>query len=344
MPGTKRAIASLILLANVLLGGDSSAGEGISAFHAGLYSVALPKLQRAAKESADPKETVYLALTQAALGDCRTALPNLAEGAAHAAPTLKRLAGIAAARCFSTTGDRAQAFTTIAALEREFPNDPDVLYTSATLHMKAFNDATFAMFQRTPASYRVHELSAQVFETQGRYAEAAAEYRKAIVANPKAPDLHYRLGRSLLAQGHSPESLEEAAQEFQAELALSPEDSAAEYQLGQIAQVRGKSTEAEAHYERAVERSPKFAAALIALGKIQLQKKQYNQALTLLQRAVAIQPDNEAAHYALLTVYRDTGKMEQAKEEKAILDRLQKPPGGEFSDFLKRLGEGPKAQ
>jgi hypothetical protein len=36
--------------------------------------------------------------------------------------------------------------------------------------------------------------------------------------------------------------------------------------------------------------------------------------------------------------------MEKAKAEKAILDRLQKPPQGEFSDFLKRLGEKPPEQ
>jgi hypothetical protein len=34
--------------------------------------------------------------------------------------------------------------------------------------------------------------------------------------------------------------------------------------------------------------------------------------------------------------------MDKAKQEKAILDKLQKPPEGEFSDFLKKLGEQPK--
>ena len=61
--------------------------------------------------------------------------------------------------------------------------------------------------------------------------------------------------------------------------------------------------------------------------------------MTLLSRAAALQPNNEAAHYGLLTAYRDSGQMDRAKEEKAILDRLQKPPEGEFSDFLKKLGE-----
>jgi hypothetical protein len=54
-----------------------------------------------------------------------------------------------------------------------------------------------------------------------------------------------------------------------------------------------------------------------------------------------LQPANESAHYALLTAYRNAGEMEKAAAEKTILDRLQKPADGEFSDFLKKLGEKP---
>ena len=57
-----------------------------------------------------------------------------------------------------------------------------------------------------------------------------------------------------------------------------------------------------------------------------------------------LQPSNEGAHYALLTAYRNAGDMDKAAAEKAILDRLQKPADGEFSDFLKKLGEKPAKQ
>jgi DNA-binding SARP family transcriptional activator len=79
--------------------------------------------------------------------------------------------------------------------------------------------------------------------------------------------------------------------------------------------------------------------ALISLGKLASADKNYGRAIELLSRATAAQPANEAAHYALLTAYRDSGQMDKAKAEKAILDRLQKPPEGEFSNFLKKLGE-----
>ncbi len=120
------------------------------------------------------------------------------------------------------------------ACKHSIPADADVLYQSARLHMKAWNDTLFEMFQKAPTSYRVNQISAEIFEIQGRYAEAAAEYRKAIEKNPAALNLHFRLGRALLLESHSPENLALARREFEAELALNPGDAVAEYEIGQI--------------------------------------------------------------------------------------------------------------
>jgi tetratricopeptide (TPR) repeat protein len=332
-PATNR-IAVALLSAGLILGADTALRtEGIAAFQSGRYSSALPKLQQALKD--DPTDKLaarFLALTEAARGNCKSALPVLARDA-------DPLAGLGAAKCYSALGDDESALALLGKLAREHPDNPDILYESARLHMKAFNDDTFVMFQRAPASYRVHELSAEIFEVEAKYADAAAEYRKAIELNPSAPELHYRLGRDLLMESHEPASLAQAATEFQAELRLSPEDGACEYQLGQIAQVGGNAPVAQMHFEKALSLSPDFVAPAIALGKLYSEQKKFNAAIPLLQRAVTLQPNNEAAHYALLTAYRNSGRMDKAKEEKAELDRLQKPPEGEFSDFLKKLGE-----
>jgi tetratricopeptide (TPR) repeat protein len=332
-----QAISGVLLFA--VLAGNSAREEGIAAFNEGRYSTALSKLSEASKDRSDVTAHIFLAMTQAALGDCKAALPALTGKPEPPDPTLYRMSMLAAVKCYNTTGDATNTFSLLQRLETRFPNDADVLYTSAKLHMKAFNDATFAMFQRVPASYRVHELSAEIFEIENRYAGAVAEYRKAIELNPKAPELHFRLGRAILLESHDPMSLESAATEFRSELKLSPEDGACEFQLGQIAQVQGKTNDARLHFERAVALSPQFVQALIALAKLDTQEKRYGPAIDLLSRATRIQPDNETAHYALLTAYRDAGRMDKAKQEKAILDRLEKPPEGEFSDFLKKLGE-----
>jgi tetratricopeptide (TPR) repeat protein len=332
-------VFAFALLAVELIASDSARETGIAAFKQGRYSVALNALTQAAADPKDKTAHLFLSLTRAAMGECKAALPGLTSDADSLDPALYRLAGLAAVKCYSVTGDHADASSLLQRLEARFPSDADVLYTSAKLHMTAFNDATFAMFERVPASYRVHELSAEIFEIENRYPDAVAEYRKAVALNPSAPDLHFRLGRAILLQSHSPESLEQASAEFRGELKLSPDDSASEFQLGQIAQAQGKIEDAKLHFERAVSLSPDFVQALIALGKIHLQNKQYTEAISALTRATRVQPANETAHYALLTTYRNSGQMNRAKAEKVILDRLQKAPQGEFSDFLKRLGE-----
>jgi tetratricopeptide (TPR) repeat protein len=338
-----RAFA-LALLSIGLLTGESARETGIAAFKQGRYSVALKELKQAATDPSDRVAHVFLALTEAALGDCKTALPGLTANPDSSDPVVYRLAGLAAVKCYSVTGDGARASSLLQRLETRFPNDADVLYTSAKLHMRAFNDATFAMFERVPASYRVHELSAEIFEIENHYSDAVAEYRKAIALNPNAPELHFHLGRAILLQSHSREAQQQASAEFRSELKVSPEDSASEFQLGQIAQAQGNSADAKTHFERAISLSPTFVQALITLGKIHLHNKQFGEAVSALTRATQVQPANESAHYALLTAYRDSGQMDKAKAEKTILDRLQKPPQGEFSDFLKRLGEKPAEQ
>jgi tetratricopeptide (TPR) repeat protein len=321
-----------LLCALALLAPDNLT-SGIQAFKDGRYSIALEEL----KNATGPTAKAFFALAEAGAGNCQTALPGLM-AVNKDDLEIYRLARIAAVKCSH------QPFPLLEELAKEFPNDADVLYLQAKLHMKAFNDATFAMFQRAPSSYRVHELSGEIFEVENRYGDAAAEYRKAIEANPAAPDLHFRLGRALLLESHSPQALEKAAAEFRNELKLSPEDSACHFQLGQIAQVEGKPDAARPEFERALQLSPDFVQALIALGKIETQAKHYPRAIELLTNATQLQPANETAHYALLTAYRDSGQMDKASAEKAILDQLQKPPSGEFSDFLKKLGEKPPPQ
>ena len=226
---------------------------------------------------------------------------------------------------------------------KDYPADADVLYVSADYHMKAWNDAIYRMYQKTPASYRVDQLSAEVFETQGKYTEAVAEYRKAIGKNPKAIDLHYRLGRAMLQQSHDPGGARTgAAKSSKRNWRLNPSDAVAEYQVGQILAAEQKKPEAAAHFERAAELRPDFPEALIAVAKLRSEAKRYAEAIALLERAVKLQPRNETAHYNLMLAYRNAGRAADAQREKAELDKLQKPPEGEFTDFLKRLGDKPR--
>jgi tetratricopeptide (TPR) repeat protein len=333
MRGTRGAVVIPFLTVGVglLL---AQANQGIADFNRGDYKAARANLEKAPN---DPQARLYLALTKAATGECEAAVAELAK--AFSKGDNRRLAGIALAQCHIAAKRFAEAAPIVALLEKEFPSDADVLYISADYHMKAWNDAIYRMYQKAPASFRVDQLSAEVFETQGKYTEAIAEYRKAIAKNPRAINLHYRLGRALLQQSHDPAALEQARKEFEAELALNPSDAVAEYQVGQVLTAEQKKPEAAAHFEKAAELRPDFPEALIAVAKLRSDAKRFADAIALLERAVKLQPRNETAHYSLMMAYRNAGRAADAQREKTELDKLQKPPEGEFTDFLKRLGD-----
>jgi len=333
-----------LLFAATLLAQDTAVERGVAAFHQGRYAEA-EKILTAA--SAGPHQRVFLALSRAATGGCESASPALADAFKDEQDQdLRRLAGLGLVQCLAAQNKNEEALAAANRLKAAFPGDADVLYQVARLHMRLWNDVMQQLFERAPASFRVNQISAEVLETQGQYPEAAAEYRKAIEKNPAALNLHYRLGRALLLQSHAPENLALARKEFEAELALNPNDAVAEYQIAQILQTQGEPGPAAARFERAISLRPDdFPEAMIAVAKIRAGRREFPAAIALLEKAVRLQPANEGAHYALMMAYRNAGRSDDAAREAATLEQLRKPPEGEFTNFLKKLGEkAPKQQ
>lgn len=311
--------------------------EGIRAFHEGRYAEARQLLEQAPEGA---ERGAFLAVTRAAMGECKDVTVEIGKQFAGATnKDLRRITGTTLVQCHLAGNAIGEAEPVVRELLKQFPDDADVLYQSARLHMKAWNDAVYQMYQKTPASYRVNQLSGEILETQGKLAEAAAEYRKAIEKNPKALNVHFRLGRALLLQAQTPATLAGARAEFEKELALNPSDAAAEFQVGQIFVAEGNREAGRPRLERALKLAPEFGEATLALAKLHAEEKQYGQAIALLEPLTRRQPNNEAAHYNLMLAYRNSGQTDKAKAEKQILDKLQKPPEGEFTDFLKKLGE-----
>src|SRR5580704_13009279 len=333
-----RAISAIVLLSAIIARAqDDPLQKGISEFNRGQYAAAQAWLEKAPDT---PERGTFLALIHAATGHCDTARQELAgQFAKDAASELGRLAGLALTQCLLAETKYDDAVPVLARLRSLHPADADVLYQCARLHMRAWNDTLYEMFRKTPNSYRVNQISAEIFEIQNRYPEAISEYRKAIEKNPAALNLHFRLGRALLLESHSPENLALARREFEAELALNPGDAVAEYEVGQILLTSQQPAEALLRFEHAVAITPDFPEALQALAKVRLDTKQYPDAIRLLENVVRLQPANESAHYSLMLAYRNSGRPGDATREQAALDKLRESPQGEFTDFLKKLGE-----
>jgi tetratricopeptide (TPR) repeat protein len=335
---------SFFLLLPILLAAqtaESTLDRGIEAFHKGQYDQAQKLFEATVKASpADARAITFLAISRAAIGDCNRSYDELKlQAGRNSDAEIRRLAGLACIQCLLPHNEFPQIMPLLERLQKQYPDDPDVMYEAARVYNKAWNFSIYDLFQKAPASYRVNQLSAEIFETQGRYGEAVAEYRKAIEKNPIAINLHFRMGRAILLQSHDPAALESAREQFEDELKLNPADAVSEYQIAQIYQNEQKSPDAADHYQKALTIAPNFAEALVALGKIRLEAKQHAEAVVLLERAVHVQPTLEAAHYNLMIAYRDSGKTKEAQREKKELDKLQRPPEGEFNDFLKKLGD-----
>ena len=316
---------------------DEAFKQGLELFQDGKYSAAREQLAR----SIDKKAPVMTAIVDATLGRCADALITLRAAVSAADPMTAKLAGLAAARCSIAGQKFDRALNLLATLKTQHPKDPDILYETARLHLKGWNEAISSMFNASPASYRVNQLSAEIFEIQGRSDDAVREYRKAIEKSPNTLNLHYRLGRALLLKSHEPEALAEALLEFKAELELNPNDAVAEYQAGQILQVLGKPEEAVPHFERAVALDGDFPEALVALAKEHTRAQRHQEAIQLLEHALALHPESEPAHYSLMLAYRNAGRRDDAQRIQLALEQLQATPEGEFNEFLKRIGEQP---
>ena len=95
------------------------------------------------------------------------------------------------------------------------------------------------------------------------------------------------------------------------------------------------------HFERAVELDGEFPEALVALGKENARLQRHGKAIELLEKALELHPESEPAHYSLMLAYRNAGRRDDARRIQEALDRLQAPQEGEFSEFLRRIGEAP---
>jgi tetratricopeptide (TPR) repeat protein len=299
---------------------------GVAEFHANLgmayYSVgrfrdAIPPCRQALKLKPTLTATRYfLGLSLAESGQCGEALPYLEKDYPRLPdPQLKRAMGMDALRCAMGMGQPDKAVDFLRWLSRDFPDDPDVLYLSATVYSELSTRASQRLLQTAPGSYQAHQFNAEVIEYQGKVEDAIEEYRKVLTLNPNAPGIHYRLGSLLLAGERGPTTLDAARREFEEELRIDPESAVAEYQLAEMARQARQWDEAIERFRQAAKLGGKFEDALIGLGKSLVSANRATEAVAPLEAAVKLAPDNPVAHYQLSFAYRRLGREEEAQRE-----------------------------
>jgi tetratricopeptide (TPR) repeat protein len=270
--------------------------------------------------AADPGAVAGRAAKLAETGHCAEALPLLKRSFSGTSDKdLKLRVGFDAVRCSMTLNQSDQAVDFLRQLNRDFPKSPEVLYLTVHIYSDLSTRASQMLLAAAPDSYQARQLNAESLEIQGRWDEAAAEYRKVLGQNPQAVGIHFRLGRILLSKPDPDRLLaDQAKREFQQELEIDPTNAGAEYVLGELARQAQQTPEAIEHFSRATRLDAGFGDAFLGLGMALVTNKQYSDAITPLETAVKAQPANPTGHYYLAIAYGRVGRKQDADKEAAL--------------------------
>jgi tetratricopeptide (TPR) repeat protein len=301
------------------------------------FLVVMAGLLWAAPEERPAASVAQQALKLAETGHCAEALPGLKKGIAVAEQDAKRKAGLAGVRCAMTMNQPETALSFLQMLTRNFPHDPDVLYLSVHAYSDLSTRASQELAIHARSSYQAHELNAEAFEAQGKWDEAAKEYRTVLEQHPGLPGIHFRLGRLLLSKPDpGPNVAEDARKEMEQEIEIDPSNAGAEYVLGEMAREQGQWPDAIAHLSRAIKLDAGFGDAYLGLGASLLSAKRFAEAIAPLQTAVKLEPQNPGAHYNLAVAFSRSGRKEEADREFAVHRQMtqnsqagQPPPASE---------------
>ena len=154
-------------------------------------------------------------------------------------------------------------------------------------------------------------LAGEAMDEMQDHGGAIQQFRAAVQANPKEPNVHFGLGYLLWAQGR----YDEAAREFQAELDNVPNNPQAMAYLAD-SQIKLNHPEiARPLLERAIRLNPEMELAHLDLGIVEADAGENDLAVTELKLAVKLAPNEIRAHYRLARLYQALGRKQEASAE-----------------------------
>ena len=163
-------------------------------------------------------------------------------------------------------------------------------------------------------------LAGEAYDEMKNDAGATEEFRAAVKADPRMPNVHFGLGYLLwrLMQ------YDEAAQQFKAELVNDPDHPLALTYLADSDIRLAQPEPALPLLERAVQIDPTIALAHLDLGILYANAGRKAVALRELKAAARLNPNDQNVHWRLARFYQAEGKKVEAKAEFDKTRNLQK--------------------
>lgn len=173
---------------------------------------------------------------------------------------------------------------------KNFPNNGDAYILMGDLHRRLGSSAQAVEFwhkglELSPNRADVYQNLGIVAMEKQDFEQAISFWQKALQINPQMPGVHNIIARALMGLGRH----DEAVRELQADVKISPQS-------------------ADSHF---------------LLGQAFLQQQEYDRAKMCYERTIELQPDHVNAYYGLATVCARLKQPDQAKQYRAIFQKLR---------------------
>jgi len=182
-------------------------------------------------------------------------------------------------------------------------------------------------------------LAGEALDEIQQHAAAIDQFRAAVKADPKEPNVHFGLGYLLWTQNQ----FEEAAQEFQAELNNLPDHAQALAFLADSDMQLNRSGEAMPLIQKALKIDPNVPRAHLDLGILYADAGRREDALRELKTAARLSPSDPTPHWRLARLYQAMGNKAEANAEFQKTSNLHKQENESIMTKLKAAQEKGKA-
>ena len=237
----------------------------------------------------------------------------------------RREAGQVLGLCYYLTGKFTEAVPLLEET-RSWSNNLELGYILGQTYIQVRQpDAARASLARLfgvePQSAAAHLIAAQMMIRLEMQGMAETELKRAIEKDPRTPRAHYLLGQLALFRGQ----LDEAVGLSERELTINPSDAMAFYQIGDAHVRASRWDDAINALQKSLWLNPFYSGPYILLGRAYMKKGEPATAEGMLRRGIQYDPNNRTAHYLLGQLLQQMGRVEEAKREFEIAQRLQGP-------------------
>ena len=279
---------------------------GLSLFKSGAMKDAIqtltPLLKKSSASSAEAQRlNILIGMSHYGIGEYAAAIPYLKDATTHDTESLwLRLA--LAQSCLAS---------------KQFPCVLDVYREILALNAE---------------SAEADMLAGEALDEMRDHAGAIREFQAAAKADPKMPNVHFALGYVLWTQNQ----IEEAAKEFDAELANTPDHPQALVYLADVDIKLSNTAGALVLLEKAVRIDPKIALGHLDLGIAYAGLGRKTEALREMKIAEELNPNDQNVHWRLGHFYQEAGQKVEAKAE---FDKTRNLQRASDDTVFKKLAE-----